>query len=136
MTVSFLERFFDVILGKPLATGLPKKGRKGAERSIEEALRRRGANTHWMDELRKKRNLLVHARSTWLVLVVTDRDPVRFDPVLLTKNVERIEDDQDRLSTEQCRTLWRGFVSSYGHIEAWLKEEVATADASTQGPEG
>jgi hypothetical protein len=125
LTVLFLERFVNLILGKPLGTG----SRKDAERRVEEALRHRGANTHWIHELRKKRNLLIHARATRLAFEATDGDPFRFDPVLLTKNVERIEDDPDRLSIEQCRTLWQGFVGSYEHIEAWLKEEVATADA-------
>jgi hypothetical protein len=125
ITVSFLERFFNLILEKPLGTG----SRKDAARHVEEALRNRGAQTRWIDEMRKKRNLLIHERATWLTFEVTDGDPFRFDPVLLTKSVARTEDDPDRLSIEQCRDLWQGFVSSYEHIESWLKEEVVTADA-------
>jgi hypothetical protein len=125
ITVSFLERFFHLILGKRLGTG----SGKDAARHVEEALQNRGAQTHWVHEMRKKRNLLIHSRATWLAFEVSDGDPFRFDPVLLTKSVERIEDDPDRLSIEQCRSFWQGFVSSYEHIEAWLKEEVLTAEA-------
>jgi hypothetical protein len=125
ITVSFLERFFTLILGGPLGTG----SRKGAHMRVQEALRSRGAQTGWADELREKRHLLIHSRAIWLALEVVDGDPFRFDPVLLTRTVDRIEDDPDRLSVQQCRDLWRDFQNSYGHIEAWLKEEIAAADA-------
>jgi hypothetical protein len=128
ITVSFLERFFNLILGKPLGPGPGKNA--GAH--VEEALRNRGAQTRWIDEMRKKRNLLIHARATWLAFEVTEGDRFRFDPVLLTKSVERIEDDPDRLSIDQCRSIWQGFVSSYDHIEAWLKEEVAAVGAGAE----
>jgi hypothetical protein len=128
ITVSFLERFFNLILGKALG---PRSG-KHAAKHVEEALRARGSRTEWVNDLRKKRNLLIHARSLWLAFEVRDGQPFRFDPVLLTKSVERIEDDPERLSIAQCRSFWQGFVSSYEHIEAWLKDELANTDACTR----
>jgi hypothetical protein len=124
ITVSFLQRFFHLILEKRLGAGS-----KDAARHVEEVLQYRGAQTHWVNVMRKKRNLLIHSRATLLAFEVSDVDPFRFDPVLLTKSVERVEDDPDRLSVEQCRSIWRGFVSSYEHIETWLIEEVTTAEA-------
>jgi len=109
-------------------TGVPGSA-KDATRHVEEELRNRGAQTQWINQMRKKRNLLIHARAAWLAFEVTNGNPFRFDPVLLTKSVERLDDDPDRLSIEQCRSFWQGFVGSYEHIEAWLKEEVASADA-------
>jgi hypothetical protein len=123
MTASFLERFCHLILEKRLGTG------KDAARNVEQALRHRGAQTHWVDVMRKKRNLLIHSRATMLAFEVSEGDPFRLDPVLLTKSVERVEDDPDRLSIEQCRSIWLGFVSSYDHIEAWLTEEITAAEA-------
>ncbi len=123
ITVSFLQRFFAVILKQPLGKG------KAAHDRVQEALRNRGAQTGWADELREKRHLLIHERAIWLGFEVTGEYPFRFDPVLLTKTVGRIEDDPDRLSIGLCRDLWEGFIGSYGHIEAWLKEGIAIADA-------
>ena len=128
ITVSFLERFFNLILGKALG---PRDG-KHAAKHVEEVLRCRGARTEWINDLRQKRNLLIHARSLWLAFEVRDGQPFRFDPILLTKSVDRIDEDPGSLSIAQCRSFWQGFVSSYEHIEAWLKDELATADASTR----
>lgn len=86
ITVSFLERFFNLILGRALG---PRSG-KHAAKHVEERLRARGARTEWVNDLRQKRNLLIHARSMWLAFEVRDGQPFRFDPVLLTKSVERI----------------------------------------------
>lgn len=122
LTVSFLRRFFDVIIGRPLGTAKAAHGR------VEDALRKRGAQTGWADQLREKRHLLIHGRALWLSFNVSGGSPFELDPVLLTKTVERIEDDPDRLSIGLCRDVWEGFVRSYEHLEAWLKEEVANAD--------
>ena len=127
ITISFLERFCRLILERRLGTG--KHAARRVEQALQQALQDRGAQTHWVDVMRKKRNLLIHSRATMLAFEVSDGDPFRFDPVLLTKSVERVEDDPDRLSIEQCRSIWQGFASSYEHIEAWLTEEVATAEA-------
>ncbi len=117
LTVEFLRRFFTQILRRTLQ-----------EDAARAALEGRGADLRWVGELATKRNLFIHKRAPWLVLEVKARRPFRFDPVLLTKNVERLEDDPERLSIEQCRSIWQGFVASYEHVEAWLKEEIAAAD--------
>ncbi len=123
ITLTFLGQFFEVILGKPLGTG----SRSDTNQHIVQALRKRGASTNWIGELRKKRNLLIHERALWLALELADHDPFRFNAVLLTKNVEICADDPDRLSIEECRCIWREFTDSYRHIEAWLREEIENA---------
>jgi len=57
ITVSFLQRFFHLILEKRLGAGS-----KDAARHVEEVLQYRGAQTHWVNVMRKKRNLLIHSR--------------------------------------------------------------------------
>ncbi len=123
ITVTFVQRFFDLILGKRLAKG-------SAKEAVEAALRKRAAQTGWIDQLRKTRNRLIHERVAWLALEDTKRKKLRFDPVLLTRTVDRLEDDPNRVSIHECRSIWHGFVGSYGHMEAWLKQEIASADAA------
>ena len=140
VTVSFIARFFELILGKPLTKVAeqedPRKFQREALQKVEGALKERGADTNWIEQTRQKRNLLIHARAAWLALKVNSVEPLDFSPVFLTRDVENLEDDPDRFSFDEFRGVWRGFVDSYEHIEAWLKDEITTADQgfSLQSP--
>ena len=97
ITVTFVQRFFDLILGKRLAKGSAKEAMK----AVEATLRKRAAQTGWIDQLRKTRNRLIHERVAWLALEDTKRKKLRFDPVLLTRTVDRLEDDPNRVSIHE-----------------------------------
>ena len=114
ITVSFIARFFELILEKSLAKvseqEAPRKFQSAALKKVERALRERWADTNWIERTRQKRNLLIHARPAWLALKVNSVEPLHFSPVFLTRDVENLEDDPDRFSFDEFRGVWRGFV--------------------------
>jgi hypothetical protein len=121
ITGKFVARFFNLILGQPMPE-------KQGILAVKKTLRQCGSPTQWIEKLSKARNHLIHGRAAWFALQVTNRKPLCFDAVFLTKTVENLEEDPDRISFEQCRSIWNGFVGSYVHLENWLKAEVIAAD--------
>jgi hypothetical protein len=98
-----------------------------------EALAHRDMDLTWIKELKASRHLFIHETAPWPALEITSQNPFRCELVLLKKNIQRLDNPKDYLHLGQCRSIYRGFVSSFDHIEAWLRREIQDYEQRESG---
>lgn len=97
------------------------------------ALTKRGADVPWIKMLKNERNIFIHETAPWPAIRIEEGG--RFELVLLKKNVPRLADTADYTMLADYSDVYRGFVNSFGVIEAWLVDEVAAFEATApKGP--
>src|SRR5436190_7965843 len=109
----FLCQFFDHILGCSLN-----------EAELKKLLDARNIDTRWIEELRENRIMFFHKTAPWIVLEIVSRKPLRFELLVLKKNVKDFTDPDAYIRFEQLPTIYRGFESSLKVLHQWVLEKI------------
>jgi hypothetical protein len=117
ITRRFVAQFFSHVFGRQLTPEIATN-----------ALTERGADVRWIKMLKSERNIFIHHTAPWPAIVIEEGD--RFELVLLKKNVLTLENTADYTMLADYSDVYRGFVDSFGAIEAWLLDEVAVIEAA------
>lgn len=117
ITIKFVDRFLSEVLGE-------QSNAAGLHERLAREIGSRGCETAWIGDLRDLRHDLIHERAGWPALQIESLAPLKGNLVLLLNNVDRLDNQQDYISMEQCQRIYRGFLSAFPAIEQWLLCEI------------
>lgn len=118
----FLREFFMQILGKSLS-----------EDELKTVLTDSRIDTRWIDELRDKRILFFHQTAPWIAARVVSKEPLRFELVILKKNVRDFTNPDHYVDFERLREIYNGFRSSRDEIHRWVEEQIEEFESNEPG---
>lgn len=105
----FLREFFKQILGRDIT-----------EAQLIELLEVRIPETRWIKELRENRIRFFHETAPWIALKIISKVPLRFELLVLKRNVKDFEDPNDYIHFEQLRSIYHGFIYSLDALHQWV----------------
>lgn len=109
----FLCQFFDHILKRRIN-----------EAQLKKLLDARNVDTRWIEELKCDRILFFHNTTPWLALEFVSRKPLRFELLILKKNVNDFTNPDDYIRFEQLRAIYHGIESSLNALHKWVLEQI------------
>jgi hypothetical protein len=109
---SFLTEFFSRVLDRAIG-----------EKALRAALQARGMDLQWIDDLRSDRILLFHETAPWFAYRVQDNPP-RFEPVVLKRNVETLDNPEDYISLLRLQEIGKGFEQALKVLHTYVLEEI------------
>ncbi len=124
----FAMALFRDILGK-------RPGIKAVKKEFIQFLSDASVDMGWYTSLEKLRNLFIHNTAPWLAVKRISDQPVRFDLVLLKKNVRTFDNPDEWVELDEYRKIHSGFTESLPVYLQWLRvhiEEFEKREAAGQ----
>jgi hypothetical protein len=113
----FLHSFFATVFGHNVT-----------EEELQALLSKRNIETRWINVLHDSRILFFHQTAPWLAIKM-DTSSQRFYPILLKKNVRKINNPDDFVSFESLRNIYEGFVNSLDTLHQFVMEEIRSFES-------
>jgi hypothetical protein len=98
-------------------------GRALKEADLRSILADNNIDTRWIAELRENRKLFFHETAPW-VAVEVEIEKMKFDPILLKRNVITFDDPDSFVSFTQLRDIYDGFVGSVSELHRFVMEQI------------
>jgi hypothetical protein len=114
----FLKEFFEHILR-----------RRVTEVQLKARLEVRIPDIRWIEELREKRILFFRETAPWIAVCISSKNPLRFELVVLRKNVKDFTDPNNYFNFEQLQAIYNGFASSLEALRQWVIEQIEELEA-------
>jgi hypothetical protein len=108
----FLAELFRALFGKAVT-----------ETDLQEILSASNIDTRWIAELRENRKLFFHQTAPWLAVSV-EGDQIKFDPVMLKRNVHTFDDPNSFVEFARLREIYDGFVASATELHRFILEQI------------
>jgi hypothetical protein len=109
----FLSEFIKRILGLEVS-----------ESELKEMLASQGIDIRWIEELRKGRILFFHRTAPWIALEINSINPLKFELLVLKRDVKEFTDTDDYFHFDQLREIYQGFGSSMGAMYQWVLDQI------------
>lgn len=122
----FLREFFKRILNRAVD-----------EQELRHLLSQANIDTKWIEELSETRKAWFHESAPWIAVQVLSQNPLRFELLVLKRDVEDFSNPNDFLQFEQLRGIYRGFSQSMRTLQEWVIRQIEEferremADSST-----
>jgi hypothetical protein len=98
-------------------------GRTVTEADLQVILADNNIDTRWITELQENRKLFFHQTAPWVGIEV-ERGTMKFDPILLKRNVITFEDPNSFVSFTQLQDIYDGFVGSASELHRFVMEQI------------
>jgi hypothetical protein len=108
----FLAELFRALFGKAVK-----------EADLQAILSASNIDTRWIAELRENRKLFFHQTAPWLAVSV-EGDQMKFDPVMLKRNVHTFDDPNSFVEFARLREIYDGFVASATELHHFILEQI------------
>lgn len=121
---NFLKEFFERIFD-----------RKINEDELKNMLSTQGFDVRWIQVLKDNRILFFHQIAPWIALDIISINPLRFDIVILKRDVIGSTSPDDDLHFNEFRKIYQGFHSSMDMIHRWIIGQIEQfeKDSDTTG---
>jgi len=114
----FLREFFKHILGEEIK-----------EERLKDLLSVSIPDVRWIEKLKEYRKLFFHQTAPWIAVKIISGHPLRFELVVLKKNVKEIKEPDDYISFNELRSIYHGFVSSMKALRFWIQGKIEEFEA-------
>jgi hypothetical protein len=108
----FLAELFRALFGKAVT-----------EADLQAILSASNIDTRWIAELRENRKLFFHQTAPRLAVSV-EGDQMKFDPVMLKRNVHTFDDPNSFVEFARLREIYDGFVASATELHRFILEQI------------
>ena len=115
----FLVQLFRALFGKALT-----------EADLQAILSANNIDTRWIADLRENRKLFFHQTAPW-VAVRVEGEEMKFDPVLLKRNVQTFDDPDSFVEFARLREIYDGFVASATELHRFVIEQIRLHESAT-----
>jgi hypothetical protein len=106
-------------------------GRKVTQGDLQSILSSNGIDTRWIAELQENRKLFFHQTAPWVAIEV-ESGTVKFDPILLKRNVTTFEDPDSFVSFTQLRDIYDGFIGSASELHRFVMEQIRLHESNVR----
>ena len=122
ITGKFVSRFTEVILDRRIG-----------QEDLMDVLRTAGQDVAWIEELRRNRILFFHETTPWIALEIHERDPLKFQLVVMKENLKNFDDRSKFITQSALADMWRGYEESIVAILEWLEKELDEVTEESAG---
>jgi hypothetical protein len=121
----FTMTFAKEILGRDI-------GRPEIDKVVEQA----GVPIHWIDRLRRNRNLFIHEKAPWIALEVMNRKPLECGIAVMKENLATLDDPKKYVTEAELVETSNRLRHSVVAIRSWLETQVVNLEATLNGSGG
>ena len=114
----FLVELFRALFGKAVT-----------EADLQAILSASDIDTRWIAELRENRKLFFHQTAPWVAVRVEGE--MKFDPVLLKRQVKTFDDPDSFVEFARLREIYDGFVASATELHRFILEQIRLHESAT-----
>ena len=97
----------------------PRCNEREAERILKQAILDGGHGVDWVEDLRRDRAAFFHETAPWIAMEITNREPRRYELLVLNENVADLERNPNYVRLEEYRRIWLGLQNCATDMQRW-----------------